>query len=87
MGNRSGGFLNLIMEIQKLTPEEIQTLQVEAAQRILALNVNLLAELNNELFLALRELGEARIKVEQIKNKKSTVIEQNRALKSVIQNG
>jgi len=75
------------MEIQKLTPEEIQTLQVEAAQRILALNVNILAEANNELFLALRELGEARIKVEQIKNKKSTVIEQNRALKAVIQNG
>ncbi len=87
MGNRSGGSLNLIMEIQKLTPEEIQTLQVEAAQRILALNVNILAEANNELFLALRELGEARIKVEQLKNKKSTVIEQNRALKSVIQNG
>ncbi len=75
------------MEIQKLTPEEIQTLQVEAAQRILALNVNILAEANNELFLALRELGEARIKLEQVKNKKSTVIEQNRALKSVIQNG
>lgn len=75
------------MEVQKLTPEEIQTLQVEAAQRILANNVNLLAENNNEMFIALGELGEARIKVEQLKNKKSIIIEQNRALRTVVQNG
>jgi len=50
-------------------------------------NSNLLIEIDNEMFLALRELGEARIKVEQLKNKKSTIIEQNRALKSVISNG
>lgn len=87
MENRRGGSLYLIMEIQQLTPEEIQTLQVEAAQRILATNSNLLAEINNEIFIALQELGEARIKMEQLKNKKSTVIEQNRALKSVISNG
>ena len=75
------------MEIQKLTIEEIQTLQVDAAMRIIATNSNLLVELNNEMFTALNELGQARIKVEVLKEKKSTIIEQNRALKSVIQNG
>jgi len=75
------------MEIQKLTIEEIQTLQVDAAMRIIAANSNLLVELNSEMFTALNELGTARIKVEVLKEKKSTIIEQNRALKSVIENG
>lgn len=73
-------------EIQRLTIEEIQTLQVDAAMRIIATNSNLLVELNNEMFTALNELGQARIKVEVLKEKKSTIIEQNRALKSVISN-
>jgi len=75
------------MDIQKLTIEEIQTLQVDAAMRLIATNSNLLVELNNEMFTALNELGQARIKVEVLKEKKSTIIEQNRALKVVIQNG
>ena len=76
-----------IMEIQKLTIEEIQSLQVDAAMRIIATNSNLLVEVNCEMFTALNELGQARIKVEVLKEKKSTIIEQNRALKVVIQNG
>jgi len=75
------------MEIQKLTIEKIQTLQVDAAMRIIAANSNLLIEVNNEMFTALNELGQARIKVEVLKEKKSTIIEQNRALKTVISNG
>ena len=75
------------MDIQKLTIEEIQTLQVDAAMRIIATNSNLLIEVNNEMFTALSELGQARIKVEVLKEKKSTIIEQNRALKTVISNG
>jgi len=75
------------MEIKKLNPQEIQELNVHAAQRVLAENANLLVDIDNELFIATQQLGEARIKVEQLKNKKSTVIEQNRALKSVISNG
>ena len=77
----------LIMDIQKLTIEEIQTLQVDAAMRIIATNSNLLIEVNGEMFTALNELGQARIKVEVLKEKKSTIIEQNRALKTVISNG
>jgi len=75
------------IKIQKLTPNEIQELNVHAAQRILAENSNVLIDIDNDLFVALRELGEARIKVDQLKNKKSAVIEQNRALKSVISHG
>jgi len=75
------------MEINKLTPQEIQELNVHAAQRILAENSNLLADIGNSLFIASRELGEARIKVEQLKNYKEIITEQNRALKSVISGG
>jgi len=75
------------MEIQKLTSEEIQQLNVHAAQRILAENSNLLADIGNALFEASQQLGEARIKVEQLKHYKDVITEQNRALKSVMQNG
>jgi len=74
-------------KIQRLSIEEIQTLQVDAAMRIIAANSNLLIEVNGEMFTALNELGQARIKVEVLKEKKSTIIEQNRALKTVISNG
>ena len=73
-------------KIQKLTPQEIQELDVSAAQRILASNSNLLIDLGNALFLASQKLGEARIEVEQLKHYKDVITEQNRALKSVITN-
>mgnify|MGYP007124207018 CR=1 FL=1 len=74
-------------KIQKLTPQEIQELDVSAAQRILASNSNLLIDLGNALFVASQKLGEARIEVEQLKHYKDVVTEQNRALKSVISGG
>ncbi len=75
------------IKIQKLSPKEIQELDVHAAQRILAENTNILNDINNELFIAIQKLGEARIAVEQLKNAKSTIVEINRALARVIQNG
>ena len=72
------------MELQKLTSEEIQTLQLEAAQRILAGNANILVEINIELINAIDRLGKARVELEKWKSTKSVVIEQNRCLKSVI---
>ncbi len=75
------------MDIKKLTIDEIQSLQVDAAMRIIAENSNLLVEINNEMFTALNELGQARLKVEVLKEKKNTIIEQNRALKSIVNNG
>ena len=74
-------------KIQKLTPQEIQELDVSAAQRILARNSNLLIDLGNALFIASQKLGGARIEVEQLKHYKDVVTEQNRALKSVISGG
>jgi len=76
-----------LMEIKKLTPEEIKELNVHAAQRVLAENSNILVDIGNALFVASRKLGEARIEVEQLKCYKDVVIEQNRALKSVISHG
>lgn len=76
-----------MVKINRLTPEEIQELNVHAAQRILAENTNILNDINDELFTATQKLGEARIQVEQLKHAKNTVIEINRALKSVIQGG
>jgi hypothetical protein len=73
--------------INKLTPQEIQELNVHAAQRILAENTNILNDINNALFIATQKLGEARIEVEQLKNAKNTIVEINRALKAMIQNG
>jgi len=75
------------MEIKKLTVEEIQELNVHAAQRMIAGNTTILADIGNELFTATKELGEAQIKVIQLKHYKDSVTEQNRALKSVISGG
>jgi hypothetical protein len=74
-------------KIKKLTPEEIQELNNHAAQRIIAHNSNLLADIGNALFVASQELGEAQIKVAQLKHYKDVITEQNRALKSVIKDG
>lgn len=79
--------INFKNTIQKLTSDEIRDLNVAAAQRIMAQNSNLLADLGDALFTATREYGEAQIKVAQLKHYKDIVTEQNRALKSVIHNG
>lgn len=74
-------------KIQKLTAQEIQELNVHAAQRMMLENTNLLIDLEKELFDATRNLGECRIKCEQLKSYKSTLVETNRALGKVIQSG
>jgi len=73
--------------IQKLTAQQIAELQSDQAMRIIEENANTLADLEAELFDCIGELGKARIKVEQLKSFKSMLVEQNRALKSVIENG
>jgi len=74
-------------KIQKLTAQEIQELNVHAAQRRALENNNLLIDLEKELFDVTRDLGECRIKEAQLKSYKSTLVEINRAIKSVIQSG
>ena len=73
------------MEIPKLTPQEIAELNKYAAQEKLAQITVLLADLDNEMFITARELGEARIKYDQQKNKKSALTEIARALAKIIQ--
>ena len=73
--------------LPKLTSQEIATLQVEQALRILEENSNLLADIESELFDSIAEYGKWRIKVEQLKSLKSTITEMNRALKALVQNG
>ena len=82
-----GSFFIGKMKINKLTAQEIQELNVHAAQRMMLENTNLLVNLEKELFDATRNLGEWRIKVEQFKSYKSAIVETNRALKAVISNG
>jgi hypothetical protein len=74
-------------EIKMLTNEEIQTLQVDAALRIIGENTTMMIEVNNEIGRATAELGQARIKLEKLKEDKKTLIEVNRALKTIVQNG
>ena len=82
------------MDISKLTQEEIMELDLAAAQRLTAENINNLIDTNSKLFIATRKLGEAKIKVEQekiivesLKNDKNIIIEINRSLKTVISGG
>jgi hypothetical protein len=74
-------------KIQKLTAQEIAELQVEKALRILAENSNLITDIEAELFDAIGEKGKWTIKVDQLKSLKNAIIEQDRALKTVCQNG
>lgn len=73
--------------LHKLTAQEIQELQMDVAMRIVEENCNLLADLEQVLFDEIGDYGKHRIVVEQLKSLKSTVIEQNRALKVVVQGG
>ena len=73
--------------LHKLTAQEIQELQIDVAMRIVEENCNLLTDLEQVLFDEIGDYGKHKIAVEQIKSIKSTVIEQNRALKVVVQSG
>ena len=73
--------------LQKLTAEQIRELQTDQALRIIEENANILSDIENELFDAIGELGKWRIKTEQLKSLKSTIVEQNRALSTVVKNG
>jgi len=74
----------LLPAVQPLSPEEIETLDVAAAQRRMAQNANALIEINVVLMRAEYELSKWRSLVTRAKGLKSTVIEVNRALKSLL---
>ena len=60
---------------------------MDEAMRIIEINCNNLADIEKALFDVIAEVGKWNIKLAQLKSYKSMVIEQNRALKVVIQNG
>ena len=75
------------IKINKLTSDEIQELNVHAAQRKMLENNNLLIDLEGEIFDWTGTLGEARTELDKRKSMKSMIVEIQRALKAVISNG
>ena len=74
-------------KIQKLTSQEIQELSFDRALRIIEENTNTLGDIEAELFDEIGHLGKHKIAVDQLKSLKVTIIEMNRALKTVVENG
>ncbi len=73
-------------DITALTAEEIQTLQVDKALRIMGLIDQALAELNKEMYLANANFYEAKRELEDLKNTKSLLVERARNLKEIAKN-
>ena len=88
--DRSGALLimkDFKDKIQRLTASEIQELSFERALRIIEENTNTLGDIEGELFNEIGQLGKHKISVDQLKSLKTTIIEQNRGLKTVMENG
>lgn len=71
------------MKITRLTNEEIQTLQVDAALRLIGELTNSLADLNQETGEAIVAKGKAEIVLAGLRNDKQTIIEMLRSLKVI----
>ena len=69
--------------IPTLTTEQIQTLQVDATLRLLGEYSRYIVQLNQEICEAIVEAGQAKIKLDCLKNQKSTLLNTIRALKVV----
>ncbi len=71
-------------DVTSLTIEEIETLQVEQALRIMGMIDCALAELNKEMFTANAEYYEAKRKLDDLKNTKGLLVERARNLKAIV---
>lgn len=78
------------MEFKTLTTEEIQTLQVDQALRLIGEYTVLLSRSNKEISQAILDLGKAKNavndatgKLQQARNDKSTIVEMLRSLKVI----
>ena len=72
------------MDIESLTNEEIQSLQVDQALRIMGMIDQALCELNKEMYTANAEYYEAKRKLDDLKNTKSLLVERARNLKCIV---
>lgn len=75
------------MNIEALTDEQIQSLQVDQALRIMGMIDQALCELNKELYTANAAYYEAKRNLDDLKNTKSLLVERARNLKAIVQNG
>ncbi len=73
-------------DITALTMEEIQTLQVDAALRIMGKIDVALCELNKEMYIANASYYEAKRNLDDLKNTKSLLVERARNLKEIVRN-
>ncbi len=73
------------MKIETLTDNEIETLQVDAALRLIGKYGKQLNHVNHLLSNAIMQLGNARLMVDRIKNDKQLLIESIRALKIIVE--
>ncbi len=71
------------IEIKTLTQEEIDTLQVDAALRLIGENTVLLTRLNKQIGEAILAKGNAEVALQQLQNDKRTIIELQRSLKVI----
>jgi hypothetical protein len=71
------------MEFKTLTPIEIETLQVDAALRLIGEYTVILSNLGQEIGQAIIEKGQAEIKLQGLRNDKQTLIEMLRSLKVI----
>ena len=78
------------MEFKTLTPEEIETLQVDQALRLVGEYTVVLSKSNREISEAIKGLGQAKNSVndassvlQQARNDKQTIVEMLRALKVI----
>jgi len=71
------------IEIPHLTEEEINTLQVDAALRLIGQNTVLLVRLNRQIGQAMIAFGQAKIHLDKLREEKRTLIELQRSLKVI----
>ncbi len=74
------------LKIPTLSHEQIQSLQTDAALRLIGSHTVLLTKLNTEIGQAILAKGKADITLQRLKNDKSTIIENMRALKVMVAN-
>lgn len=71
------------IEFKTLSNEEIETLQVDSALRLIGQYTVVLTELNKQIREATLQLGKAKTTLDFLKNDKATIIELIRALKVI----
>jgi len=74
------------MDFKTLTPQEIQTLQVDAALRLVGEYSSQLPLINNQISEAIVQKYQAESNLQKLKNNKKTMIEMLRALKVIVNN-